>query len=146
MRSPLAVFTMVLMSVALAGCAGMGTVCSAVGYSSVATITLSEPRVGVSLELCDGEDCEPGLPPQGDVQPAETSPVPFVDTGVVRLDGDSARGWNATFVGGQPVVEYRLRDAAGEVISEDSIEVDWVRVGGTARCGGPREAVIEIPN
>ncbi|TQO19596.1 hypothetical protein FB472_1173 [Rhodoglobus vestalii] len=147
MRSLLAIFMMVLMSLGLAGCAGFGTVCTAEGYLGVARLSLSDPRTDMSLELCDGQDCEPGAPPQrGGVEPAETSPAPVtVDTGVLSLSGDSVDGWRADFVGGQPVVGYRLRDTSGEIVSEGSVNVDWVRVGGTAQCGGPREAVIELP-
>jgi hypothetical protein len=148
MRSLLTVFMMMmLMSLGLAGCVGFGTVCTTVGYLSVARISLSDPRTDISLELCDGQDCEPGAPLQpGGVEPAETSPPPVtVDTGVLSLSGDSLNGWRAEFVGGQSVVGYRLWDASGEIVSEGSVDVDWVRVGGTTQCGGPREAVIELP-
>jgi len=147
MRSLLAVSMMVLLSLGLTGCTGFGAVCSAVGSISVARITLSESRLYISLELCDGQDCEPGAPLQpGGVEPAETSPpLVTVDTGVLSLSGDSLNGWSADFLGGQPMVGYRLRDASGEIVSEGSVDVDWVRAGGTTQCGGPREAVIELP-
>lgn len=82
-----------------------------------------------------------------ELQPPFTTAEPMVeDTGVFTLVGDGASGWSAHFVGGQPVVGYRLTDTVGGAIAEGAIDVDWVRVGGTERCGGPREAEIELPD
>lgn len=125
-----------------------GTTCPAIGYFSVAHVTLSEPRPGVTLELCDGEECEPGPPlaPAG-LQEIRTSAPPVNDdTGILKLSGNSQEGWSAEFIGGQPVIGYRLSAAFGEVITEGSVEVDWVRIGGTPQCGGPREARVTLPS
>ena len=80
-------------------------------------------------------------------QPVRTTPEPVADdTGVLTLIGDGVSGWSADFVGGQSVVGYRLTNAVGEVVAEGTIDVDWVRIGGTERCGGPREAEITLPS
>lgn len=82
-----------------------------------------------------------------EMQTVRTTAEPVVeDTGVFTLVGDGVSGWTADFVGGQSVVGYRLIDTVGGVIAEGSIDVDWVRVGGTERCGGPMEAEIELPS
>ncbi|MBB5641096.1 hypothetical protein [Cryobacterium roopkundense] len=114
----------------------------------MAKIALAEPKAGVALELCDGVGCVPG-PPMAPVklQPAGTTVEPIIEeTGVFTLVGDGISGWRADFVGGQSMVGYRLTDTVGGVVAEGAIDVDWVRVGGTERCGGPREADIELPS
>lgn len=138
---------LVVSCLGLTACVPPGFACSAVGYSSVARITLAKPSAGVQLELCDGAGCTPGPPmATAEMQPARTTAQPVVeDTGVLTLVGDGVSGWSAEFLGGQSVVGYRLTDTVGEVIAEGTIDVDWVRVGGTERCGGPREAEIELP-
>lgn len=139
---------LVLSSLGLTACVPPGFACSAVGYLSVAKIALAEPTAGVELELCDGAGCVPG-PPMAPVemQPARTTAEPIIeDTGVFTLVGDGVSGWSADFVGGQSVVGYRLTNTARGVVVEGTIDVDWVRVGGTERCGGPREADIELPS
>ena len=126
----------------LTGCVPPFFACSAIGYGSVAHIELDEPRPGLQLELCDGEDCTPG-PPE---QPAEigATEVPAA-TGVFALAGNSTDGWSANLLGGQPVLGYRLMDAAGTVIGEGTVDADWVRIDGSERCGGNRTAEIRLP-
>lgn len=82
-----------------------------------------------------------------ETQPSRTTAEPMVeDTGVLTLVGDGVAGWSADFVGGQSVVGYQLTDTVGGVVAEGTVDVDWVRVGGTERCGGPREAEIDLPS
>lgn len=138
--------SLLLACVVLTACVPPGFVCTTVGYSTVAQIVLAEPREGVSLELCDGESCEPGQPMMPEeIQPAGTSREPVVDTGIMSIRGDGVTGWSADMLGGHPMLGYRVTDASGVVITEGSVEVEWVRVGGTEQCGGPREARIELP-
>lgn len=80
-----------------------------------------------------------------EIQPVRTTPTSVAaDTGVLRITGDSTSGWSATFTGGQPVIGFRITDGAERVIREGYVDADWVRVGGTERCGGPREAGITL--
>lgn len=128
----------------LAGCEMLpfGFACSAIGYSSVAIITLSDPAPGLTLELCDGAGCLPG-PVE---QPMEGGSLASAwETGVMSLTGDSATGWRASMLGGQPVLGYRLTAEDGTVAAEGSIDVEWRRIDGTERCGGNTEAVVELP-
>ncbi|MEU1972648.1 hypothetical protein ABZ477_13385 [Microbacterium sp. NPDC019599] len=144
MRAVLVVPVLALLT--LTGCVPIGFACPAIGYTSVAHVTLAEPQPGLTLQLCDGEGCEPGPP----MQPVEiASPgataEPVLETGVFEITGDSATGWTAVFSGGQPVIGYRLLDKNGMTVTQGGLEVEWVRVGGDERCGGPREAEIELP-
>lgn len=139
-------------SLALAGCGmlsalvGCSPFCTAVGYLSNATVRLVEPRDGVMLQMCDGADCEfPGGSSGGASFISESPGAVSLDGGLVTVDGDSSEGWTAQFMGGEPVVGYRLTDAAGSVIDEGFIDVEWTRTGGSEQCGGPREAIIELP-
>jgi hypothetical protein len=150
-----------LLCAGLTACAPPGVACPAIGYFSSAQIVLSEPKSGVQLELCDGEGCVPGPPiapvdaplviatelpaTSGDAPAVEPDETPIEDTGVLAIAGNGLTGWNADFVGGQPVIGYRVIGADGAVIAEGAVEVEWVRVGGSAQCGGPREAKVELP-
>ena len=116
--------------------------CSAIGYSSVAHIELDDPRPGLQLELCDGEDCTPG-PAEQPVR-ARRDSDPRADRRL-RAHRDSANGWSANLLAGQPVLGYRLTDASGAVIAEGAVDADWVRIDGSERCGGNRTAEIRLP-
>lgn len=145
-RSFLASCVMVLAVAGVTGCVP-GNVCTTIGYFSTAEITLAEPRPGLTLQLCDGADCEP-VPVTGPVGAApEGSPSPPAeDTGVLDITGNSSSGWTAQFTGGQPTIGYRLTDAASQVVGQGDVDVEWVQVGGSAQCGGPREATVELPD
>ena len=60
----------------LTGCVPPFFACSAIGYGSVAHVELDEPRPGLQLELCDGEDCTPG-PPERRFSKAIPSPKQY---------------------------------------------------------------------
>lgn len=136
-----AVTTAVLL--ALAGCAGIPApfACPAIGYSSVASIRLSEPATGLQLELCSGSDCTPG-PVEMPVQIGSTAtPLP---TGILRLDGNSETGWTATLLDAPTQMGFRLSDGDGTTVREGAVDVEWTRVDGTEQCGGNQEADIVI--
>lgn len=64
--------------------------------------------------------------------------------GVMSIVGDGVTGWTADFLGGQPTIGWRLLDASGAQLAEVTAAVNWERVGGSAQCGGPREARITL--
>lgn len=146
MRKSWAVAGIGVLGIALAGCVPPGFACTTIGYSSTAFIELEEPRRGVQLELCDGEGCRPGPAMAAtEIQPATTTPLPAArDTGVMSIIGDGVTGWTADFLGGQPTIGWRLLDASGVELAQGTADADWKRVGGTAQCGGPREAMITL--
>lgn len=128
--------------VLLTGCAPPLVACPAILYLATAYVELDDPRPGLTLELCDGAGCTPG-PVEAPVEIGATSTP--IETGVSALRGSSATGWTATLLAGQPVLGYRLTDAAGTVVAEGEVDADWVRIDGDDRCGGNREARIVIP-
>lgn len=117
-----------------------GVVCPAIGYVSSAAITLAHPQPGLTLEVCDGEGCALGADrgPIGDTYAEEGS--------LLEVTGSSQGGWQVTFgAGGDSTIGYRLMDGAGSVVDEGYVSVDWIRVDGSAQCGGNREATVELP-
>ena len=96
-----------------------------IGYTSAASIQLSIPTEGFSLELCSGKDCTPG-PVEGAVEVGSTATP--VATGIFGLAGDGVTGWTATLLDSPPVMGYRVSDASGVIVQEGFVEVDWVRV------------------
>ena len=132
---------LLLSIVLLTGCVPSFFACTAIGHGSVAHIELLEPRPGLELALCEGEDCTPG-PVELPIEAGSTeSPMP---TGVFELTGDSSIGWSAALNSGQPVLGYRLTDEDGAVVAEGVTAADWVRVDGTAQCGGNRLAEVQL--
>jgi len=134
---PLLLLSLVL----LTGCVSPFVACTTIGYSSVVNIELLEPRPGLELSLCEGEDCTPGpveLPTEvGSTQ----SPIP---TGVFELTGDSSNGWSASLGSGQPLLGYQLTDENGSVVAQGVAEANWVRIDGTEQCGGNRLAEVRL--
>lgn len=112
----------------LNGCALVPTACPAIAWSSTASISLAQPRPGLTLQLCTGEGCEPG----------------GSDSGVIGITGSSEGGWSTSVPFAPPVLGYRLRDAAAAVVDEGYVPVEWRRVGGDERCGGPAEATVTL--
>jgi len=116
-------------ALALAGCAGEGGVaCPAIGWSNGLTVELAEDW-------------------------------PAVDGGSVRIECSSPCG--AAYPAGTPLtgttaavqVDMTTPDSVVvTVLAADETEVaevdaalDWVRVGGSERCGGPSEATVTVP-
>ena len=128
---------------ALPGCTSFPIpfACPAIGYSSAASIELSAPPAGLSLELCSGEDCTPG-PVEEPVEVGSTATP--LSTGIFGLEGDSVAGWTATLLDSSAAMGYRVSDAAGAIVQEGILHVDWVRIDGTEQCGGNRHADVVI--
>lgn len=67
-----------------------------------------------------------------------------LSTGIFQLDGNSEEGWTATLLDAPPHLGYRITDITGDTVQEGSVDVEWTRVDGTARCGGNQKADVEI--
>jgi len=101
--------------------------CPAIGYSSVLTVTLEGATSEVAvLQVRDDDQWQPPYPP--DAQ------VPAIPT---AHDGDT---WTFTLFSPPDQIALRALDDRGDVLDQTEIDVGWVRVGGTAECGGPTEA------
>lgn len=142
-RGRAVIVALVCTSGVLTGCAGIIDACPAIGYSSAVTITLENPRPGLTLEVCEGEGCTAG-PPAEPRRVGEERPVD--ETSLTELVGSSANGWRATFIlGGEPVLGYRLVDGVGAVVGAGHVPIEWVRIDGSEQCGGNRHADLELP-
>ncbi|MGY1653708.1 hypothetical protein [Geodermatophilus sp. SYSU D01119] len=140
MRAPL-----LLAAVLLAGCAGApggpggpgGVVCPAIGWTNGLRVELTgdwgEPAPAAVRVACAG-GC-------GQVVREDADPVPRAG-GTVALTGTTA---------GVPVdmttpdsAAVAVLAADGTVLAQAERDLDWVRVGGSAACGGPMEAVVAV--
>jgi len=125
--------TVVLAVLALTGC-GPVTACPAIGYSST-----------LLVELGAGWPDEPGRSVRVDCEGPCRDPLATGGRDDVRtaaLTGTSARiDW---FEGTGDVMVTVLGPDGTELAPVDSA-LDYVRVGGTAECGGPAEATVTVP-
>lgn len=117
----------------LTGCAPFA--CSAIGWSNTLTVQLEGDTTAVDqVQLCTDDGCAPA-------EDADLSgPLGFVS--VEAQDGDS---W--TFSVGMDRLErftVRALAADGTVLSDTEVAPEWVRVGGSAQCGGPGEATVAV--
>ena len=120
---------------AVAGCgAGAGGVCSAIGYASTLVV-----------QLDDGWPDEPGRSVRVDC--SGPCPDPFAtgepdDERTVQLTGTSA---TVVWADGMDDVVVTVLGADGAPLASVDAGLDWVRVGGSAECGGPLQATVTVP-
>ena len=105
-----------------AGCGG-DVVCPAVAYGATLTVTAETGAVVV----CSEEGCSDDAEPSG---------------GPWLQDADGAR-YVFTLMDAPTKVDVRLTGDDGAVIAATH-RPDWERVGGSARCGGPQEAELDL--
>ncbi|MGH3588128.1 MAG: hypothetical protein ACRDQ0_17625 [Pseudonocardia sp.] len=109
-----------------------GQACPAIGYSSVLEVTLTGDTSAVAhLQVRDGDRWQPPFPSGPD---ATAPAIPS------SRDGDT---WAFTLFYPPNPIALRAVDEGGDVIARTEVDVDWVRVGGTAECGGPMEGHVD---
>lgn len=123
----------------LTGCdGGVGRVCPAVAWGNALTVELAgdwPPGEGRSVRVACPQPC--GL------QFHEDAPPGPVHEGVAPLIGDRA---TVSFLMETPdEVHVAVLGADGAVLTEVEVDLEWVRVGGSAECGGPHEATGTVP-
>ena len=118
---------------ALAGCVGYGSPtapCPELGWFNTLTLELSGDIVEVDhLEVCDDTGCSP--------------PPGARDVFTPQHLGDGR--WVVTR--GMSVPEHltvRAWAEDGALLAEIEAEPEWVRVGGSERCGGPHEGRLDV--
>ena len=124
---------------ALTGCdGGVAQACPAVAWGNALTVELAHdwlPGEGHSVRMSCPQPCHPealGGTPSGPIQ-----------EGVAPLVGDRA---TVSFVLETPdEVEVAVLGPDGAVLAELTADLEWVRVGGSAECGGPHEATVTVP-
>lgn len=116
---------------------GCGNACTAIGWVDELEIEVIGPGSAVveRLEVCFDGSCYSG---GGTDTPGQESPVVNVNAvSVVKFE----TGWKVTTSMQIPeTVQLRASSETGQVLASQEAELDWKRVGGTARCGGPHEA------
>lgn len=140
------------LSSALAGCT-VFEACPAIGWYNTVTVRLDGETRNVSVvELCADGTCS--VPDGGPVPTDEplrlatldpqTLEMPTADptTPPARYAGSriDERTWAFTMEAAPKEATLRALTAGGEVLVERDVELAWVRVGGTDRCGGPGRA------
>ncbi|ODT25894.1 MAG: hypothetical protein ABS64_00625 [Microbacterium sp. SCN 69-37] len=117
----------------LTGCVSFA--CSAIGWSNTLTVQVDgDTRAVDQVQLCTDAGCAPA----DDLDPS--GPLGWIT--IESNDGDS---W--TFSVGMTSVEQitvRTLAADGTVLSDTEVIPEWVRVGGSAQCGGPSEATVTV--
>lgn len=145
------------------GCAGavpFGFACPAIGYISTVRVELVGSAEDVAdvadVRLCDNEgNCSaPVNEPRAEDAPliviepedfdeilAEPSPLPTREEVSFLAMEDDENSWSIHVLAGSPRdVVVTAHWADGSVAGETSSTLEWVRVGGSAQCGGPMEA------
>ena len=142
-----------VLSSALAGCS-VFDVCPAIGWNNTLTVTLEGATRNVSVvELCADDVCSaPARSQLSSDQPVRIETfnpqhlaTPTADPSAIQLPYFASKidehSWEiSTGMATPERVTLRALSASGEVLAERDVTLNWVRVGGTERCGGPGEA------
>lgn len=166
-----------LTAVALTGCTSLNA-CPAIGWFNTIEVNLTGNADDVaSLELCANGECAASITARGetdeplrlvtqDLAELQTAPPEFPTASprssqtdspaptalplmfsIVRVD---ERLWRISLDMAVPHrLAVRALSSTGDVLIERDVVLDWRRVGGSERCGGPAEAgpvSLDIPS
>ncbi|GAA4159512.1 hypothetical protein GCM10022286_14040 [Gryllotalpicola daejeonensis] len=118
----------------LAGCAAWRpTMCSAVGWTNQVRVHVVGDTAQVDdVTFCAGTDCTPPPPP---------TPAPNT-TYLTTRDGDE---WTLITDMQTPNTGHLAAyDETGARLIDQQVALRWVRVGGSAECGGPERADVTL--
>ncbi|WP_157127229.1 hypothetical protein [Cnuibacter physcomitrellae] len=148
-------------AVVLVGCAPLVKACPDIGWINTVTVQLEGDDNALArvaeVQLCDEVGCSAPLlstplpleplttvPPGVDVDDPSTWPQPTSVPGGPLYYNAYASGRDSWMVdvgmSAPETAEVRAFDAQGAVLGEVSATLQWVRVGGSAECGGPMQA------
>jgi len=117
-------------AIGLTGCVPFA--CPAIGWINTLTVELNGDTDTVAqVQLCTDAGCAPA----DDVD--MTGPLGLIS--VADHDGDT---WTFSVDGLPDTFTVRTLAADGAVITDTEVTPEWVRVGGSPQCGGPREATV----
>jgi hypothetical protein len=124
---------------ALAGCEdGVPRACPAVAWGNALTVELADdwsPGEGRSVRVVCPRPCAPEFHQDAPPGPGHE--------GVAPLVGDRA---TVSFLMETPdEVGVAVLGPDGAVLAEVQAGLQWLRVGGSAGCGGPHEATVTVP-
>ena len=142
-----------LLTLALPGCS-VFYACPAIAWNNTVEVKLEGQRQDVSVvELCADGVCSvpaPVLQQSDDPVRLETLDPQQLETftpepSVTRIPYFATKiddsTWNISIEMAAPdKASLRALSESGEVLAERDVSLNWVRVGGTQRCGGPAEA------
>ncbi|PWD51408.1 hypothetical protein C8046_12830 [Serinibacter arcticus] len=135
-------------AVGLTSCAGITNgACTAIGWSNVLTVQLdgeaSDLAEVAEVALCVGDECVTGEPER---TPPATLGTSWAVLGAVSLfpRDDDDGPWLYAIDGRPEELTVRASAADGTVLTATPVTLDWKRVGGSARCGGPHEASVAV--
>ncbi len=149
----LVVLSAVLMvSVIVSGCS-VSDLCPTIGWSNTVTVKLEGTTSNVSVvELCADGECSGPAPSQ--LSPDESVGIEILDPlqletftpvpSAIHLSFFASKvdehSWEISTIMATPEnVTIRALSPSKEVLAERDVTLNWVRVGGTERCGGPAE-------
>ena len=123
---------------ALTACDTGPTACPAIAWGNGLTVELAggwPPGEGRSVRVACPQPCGPEF--------REDAPPGPRHEGVAPLVGDRA---TVSFLMETPdEVHVAVLGPDGAVLAEVEADLEWVRVGGSAECGGPHEATVTVP-
>jgi hypothetical protein len=127
--------------------------CPAIGWANTLTVTLDGGTDDVSLvQLCIHDECSTPAPGQHPDEPAPSEILEPEDLATYTPDPRAValpyfaskineHSWEIALSMSSPEnVTLRAFSASGIVLADEDVTLNWVRVGGSERCGGPEEA------
>lgn len=118
--------------VSLSGCTA--GVCPAIAYIHELTVELGGETAAVAqVQLCTDDGCAPA----DDVD--QTGPL-----GLVRVISQDEDTWRFNLDTAPDALTVRTLASDGTVLSDTLVTPEWVRVNGSAQCGGTNEATVEV--
>lgn len=134
--------------------AGCSNACTAIGWVNTITVELDGDVSGVNMvQLCDGAECSEPSPPSAAAAPRTMAPLASLNpTAPVTPDVQRTQApfyaeqvdtdtWRFMVNMSTPdQVTAKALSAAGDILAEQSADLDWKRMGGSAQCGGPSES------
>jgi hypothetical protein len=136
--APAALAVVALLS---AACDGPAVVCPAIAYGSTLVVRLAPdwpPGQDRTVQVDCDSPCEPVFPAITEGPPTSTADP---TTSSVPVTGSEAR---VVMFSRPDSVTVTVSDPSGALTSVED-EPAWRRVGGSAECGGPMEAVVTVP-
>jgi len=131
-RIRLAKFAGLVLAIGLSGCSS--EVCPAIAYIHGLTVELGgETPAAAQVQLCTDEGCAPA----DDVDQTGSQ-------GLVRVVGHDENTWQFDLDRTFDALTVRTLAADGTVLSDTLVTPEWVRVNGSAQCGGRHEAIVEV--
>lgn len=128
---------MLLATLSVASCSSGDVVCPAIGWINKLTIQLEGDVSQVAdVTLCVDDLCVPSED--------GTAPDELAQVGQAAQDGNTGQWVFTTSMSTPESFSVRVLSADGTVLANAPASANWVRVGGSEQCGGPRQATVIV--